>query len=101
MPRSIVATSCVVSLGLLLAAGSTVAAQQAAPPAVSPDKVVDTITFGSCANQDAEQPIWDSIVDADSDVFVWLGPEITLEIRDVDGAVAMTQSLRLSELQPA
>ncbi|KAL0545301.1 hypothetical protein IC582_015179 [Cucumis melo] len=43
--------------------------------------VVSRIAFGSCANQDAPQPIWNSIINFDPHVFIWLGDNIYGDIR--------------------
>ncbi|KAG6591176.1 hypothetical protein SDJN03_13522, partial [Cucurbita argyrosperma subsp. sororia] len=46
-----------------------------------PQPVVSRIAFGSCANQDTPQPIWNSIVNFDPQVFIWLGDNIYGDIR--------------------
>ncbi|MEM6655006.1 MAG: alkaline phosphatase D family protein [Planctomycetota bacterium] len=43
-------------------------------------QVIDTIAFGSCAREDREQPIWDSIVAAAPDLFVFLGDNVYVDI---------------------
>lgn len=44
-------------------------------------KIVSRISFGSCANQSAPQPIWNAIVDFDPQLFIWLGDNIYGDIR--------------------
>ncbi|KAK4796069.1 hypothetical protein SAY86_028395 [Trapa natans] len=53
----------------LISAGITVGEAAAEIP-------VTRIAFGSCANQSAPQPIWDSIIDFDPQVFIWMGDNI-------------------------
>ncbi|XP_031472510.1 uncharacterized protein LOC116244770 isoform X2 [Nymphaea colorata] len=38
--------------------------------------LVSRISFGSCSNQSAPQPIWDAIIKFDPQVFIWLGDNI-------------------------
>lgn len=38
------------------------------------------IAFGSCANEDAPQPIWDSIIKTDPDCFLFLGDNVYADI---------------------
>jgi alkaline phosphatase D len=40
------------------------------------------IAFGSCAKQNKDQPIWDAIVEAKPDAFVFLGDNIYADTRD-------------------
>ena len=39
-------------------------------------QVITKIAFGSCAHQDKEQPIWDAIVEAEPEIWIWLGDNI-------------------------
>ncbi|CAA7407480.1 unnamed protein product [Spirodela intermedia] len=39
-------------------------------------RVVSRIAFGSCANQNASQPIWSAINEFDPQLFIWLGDNI-------------------------
>ena len=34
------------------------------------------IAFGSCISQDEEQPIWNSIIDENSDMFIFMGDNV-------------------------
>ncbi|OVA10748.1 Alkaline phosphatase D-related [Macleaya cordata] len=54
----------------------------AASSSVEPEPViVCRISFGSCANQSAPQPIWNAIIDFDPQLFIWLGDNIYGDIR--------------------
>tara|TARA_B100001123_G_scaffold437797_1_gene571266 strand:+ start:277 stop:1338 length:1062 start_codon:yes stop_codon:yes gene_type:complete len=56
-------------------------------------KPVDTITFGSCAKQYQPQPIWDSILQLDPDLFVFLGDNIYGDTQDMEKLRAKYQQL--------
>jgi alkaline phosphatase D len=47
-----------------------------------PAKFISRIAFGSCCRQDKPQPIWDAIVSAQPDVFIWLGDNIYADTED-------------------
>lgn len=40
------------------------------------------IAFGSCAKQDKEQPIWDAVLEAKPELFIFLGDNIYADTRD-------------------
>lgn len=42
------------------------------------------IAFGSCANQDKDQPIWDAVNAVEPDLFVFLGDNVYGDTRDMD-----------------
>jgi alkaline phosphatase D len=46
-------------------------------------KTLNKIAFGSCANQDKDQPIWDAVLAAKPDLFLFLGDNVYLDTRDV------------------
>lgn len=72
-------------LTLLLFALSACAPPFASPPTPPPaDAVFDTIAFGSCAEQDQPQPIWDAVVASQPDLFVFLGDNIYGDTQDMD-----------------
>ncbi len=50
--------------------------------AIDKEKVVSRIAFGSCNNQDKEQPLWPSIVGSEPDLWVWLGDNIYMDTED-------------------
>jgi alkaline phosphatase D len=52
-------------------------------PACSRTQPVSRIAFGSCCRQDKPQPIWDAIVAAKPDVFVFLGDNIYGDTEDM------------------
>jgi alkaline phosphatase D len=60
----------------VLKATSTIAKTQ------MPD-VITRIAFGACAHQDKEQPIWEHVVAAKPDIFVFLGDNIYGDTRDM------------------
>jgi alkaline phosphatase D len=43
------------------------------PAAPAPPRLVERIAFGSCASQERPQPIWDAVLAADPDLFLFLG----------------------------
>ncbi|KAM7260176.1 hypothetical protein ACFE04_015917 [Oxalis oulophora] len=45
------------------------------------DTLITRIAFGSCANQSAPQPVWNSINKFDPQLFIWLGDNIYGDIR--------------------
>jgi len=65
------------SLGLGLAASAV----QAAPDNRS-DRVLTRIAFGSCAKSDKPQPVWDAVLAAEPDLFIFLGDNVYLDTRD-------------------
>ncbi|KAK4745755.1 hypothetical protein SAY87_012067 [Trapa incisa] len=58
------------------AAGALISAGVSVGEAAAAGSPVTRIAFGSCANQSAPQPIWDSIIDFDPQVFIWMGNNI-------------------------
>ncbi len=66
-------------LGLLLLAfiSCTPKANNPAPKEKSTETTsLIKIAFGSCAHQDAPQPIWADITNEDADLWLWLGDNI-------------------------
>lgn len=51
------------------------------------------IAFGSCAHQDKPQPVWDAILAARPDLFIFLGDNIYADTRDVDALRAQYAKL--------
>jgi alkaline phosphatase D len=73
----------------LFAGGAGAAVLAASPAGVSGSPVPLTpaprrIAFGSCAHQDKDQPVWDAIVAAQPDLFIFLGDNIYADTRDPD-----------------
>lgn len=58
------------------------AAGPAPCPAADDGRTVRRIAFGSCAKSEKEQPIWDAIVAAEPDLFIFLGDNVYLDTRD-------------------
>jgi alkaline phosphatase D len=52
---------------------------------VAPDRqgAFDVIAFGSCAQQDKPQPIWDAIIAQNPDVFLFIGDNIYADTEDM------------------
>jgi len=69
-------------VGLAAAAGASAAPVVDAPhPALA--KSLTRIAFGSCAEQSKDQPIWDAVVAAKPDLFLFLGDNIYADTRDM------------------
>jgi alkaline phosphatase D len=66
----------VVTLALLALWPAVAAADDGAPPR--------RIAFGSCAHQDRPQPIWQSVVAARPDLFLFLGDTIYADTKDME-----------------
>ncbi len=47
-----------------------------------PAPALSRIAFGSCAHQDKDQPVWDAVVAAKPDLFIFLGDNIYADTRD-------------------
>lgn len=47
-------------------------------------KPIQRIAFGSCARQTKAQPIWEHIIPAKPDLFIWLGDNIYGDTEDMD-----------------
>jgi alkaline phosphatase D len=70
-----------------LAAAMAVASTARAAPAVDVahpalDRSLTRIAFGACARQDKDQPIWDAVLAAKPDLFIFLGDNIYADTRD-------------------
>jgi alkaline phosphatase D len=53
------------------------------PPATAAEMPLERIAFGSCANQDRPQPIWDPVVGMRPQRFVFLGDNIYADTQDM------------------
>jgi alkaline phosphatase D len=60
------------------------AAEPAGEVHAASDRTLTRIAFGSCAKQDKEQPIWDAVLEARPDLFVFLGDNVYGDTRDMD-----------------
>lgn len=70
-----------------LAAAMAVASAARAEPFVDTDhpaldRPLTRIAFGSCAKQDKDQPIWEAVLAARPDLFIFLGDNIYADTRD-------------------
>lgn len=74
--------SLIAGLGLAPAFSAARAHAAADAPLRFPDRPVSRIAFGSCADQSKDQPIWDAILAARPDLFVFLGDNIYADTRD-------------------
>lgn len=71
-------------------AGAAIAAAGVAPASaarlraadVESGKLLTRIAFGSCAKEEKDQPIWDAVLAAKPDVFIFLGDNIYADTRD-------------------
>ncbi len=62
------------------ASGATRLGSPARRPAL--DRLPARIAFGSCADQDKPQPIWDAVLATDPELFIFLGDNIYADTRD-------------------
>lgn len=83
--------------GLLLLCLLCSALPSAAFPRTASDSSRTRIAFGSCNNQLQPQPLWQSIVAAKPDLWVWLGDNIYADTRDM---AVMDQYYRLQQQHP-
>jgi len=69
----------------LAGAGATIGSIPAAV-ATRPDlpQTVSRICFGSCAHQDKDQPVWEAVLAAKPDLFIFLGDNIYANTRDIN-----------------
>lgn len=67
---------------IAIAASAHAAAAPAADQTSS--QLLTRIAFGSCAKEDKDQPIWDAILAAEPDLFIFLGDNIYADTRDPD-----------------
>lgn len=68
----------------LLKVGAVVAQAHAGDAAAGSERTLTRIAFGSCAKQSKEQPIWDTVLAAKPDLFVFLGDNIYGDTRDMN-----------------
>ncbi len=67
--------------GLGLAAVAT--SRVAADPHPASARKITRLAYGSCANQRKPQPIWDAVLAAKPDLFVFLGDNVYIDSRDI------------------
>lgn len=71
------------ALGALATASAPVAAVAQDAPHPALDRTLTRIAFGSCAKQSKDQPIWDAVLAARPDLFIFLGDNIYGDSRDL------------------
>ncbi len=72
--------ACNIAIWLLIAIAWPVAAQ----PWPAADSQITRIAFGSCSKESLPQPIWDAVLAAKPELFVFLGDNIYGDTRDMD-----------------
>jgi alkaline phosphatase D len=72
-----------IGLLILLQAGGCGTPNRDADPNDTASPVVSRIAFGSCNDQNAEQPLWTPIRKSDPDLWVWLGDNIYADTEDM------------------
>lgn len=65
------------------------------PGEVEAKMEVERVCFGSCARQNADQPMWERVVEREPDLFIWLGDNIYGDSRDM--MVIAAKYLQLAE----
>ncbi len=71
-------------LKIVLAGSWFLAVGMLAVGCVAPAQPVCRIAFGSCAKQDRPQPIWDAVLAADPDLFLFIGDAVYAETTDMN-----------------
>ena len=51
---------------------------------ITDERTITKIALGSCANQNLKQPIWDSIVAAKPELFLFLGDNVYADTEDME-----------------
>lgn len=67
---------------LKMGAIASVATPQMAMAMAKDEKAITKIAWGSCANQDKEQKIWDAILERNPELFLFIGDNIYADTRD-------------------
>lgn len=68
---------------ILLAAAGPIACASTPGPMPDGDAVLTRIAFGSCAKESQPQPIWDAVLAARPELFVFLGDNVYGDTRDM------------------
>jgi alkaline phosphatase D len=77
---------------LLVLAGCLNALSGAAPAGESP--VIERVAFGSCAAEDEPQPVWQAVLGAEPDLWIWAGDNIYGDTEDMEELRAKYALLR-------
>ncbi|MEE8525658.1 MAG: hypothetical protein V3T72_17105, partial [Thermoanaerobaculia bacterium] len=51
---------------------------------VATDRTIEKLAFGSCADQDRPQPIWDAIAASEPQLFLHLGDSVYSDTEDME-----------------
>lgn len=73
-----------IALALAWSAASARVPATRVPAAPAAADTVRTIVFGSCADQDRPQPIWDAILREEPDLFLFVGDNIYADTENMD-----------------
>jgi alkaline phosphatase D len=78
------ASAAAVATAALLPAGAQAVTRAAARPDAHrlSDRLINRVAFGSCAHEDKDQPIWEAVLAAEPDLFIFLGDNIYGDTRD-------------------
>lgn len=68
----------------VLAALAVFAPLHASRAELRDDRLLQRIAFGSCSNENVPQPIWDPLIAADPDLFLFVGDNIYADTEDMD-----------------
>ncbi len=68
-----------------------------APDAIADEKPILRVMFGSCCRENRPQPIWESIVAAEPEMFLFIGDNIYGDSRDVNVLKAKYETLFANE----
>ncbi len=72
----------VAGAGASAALAASAASAAVADPHKMSSRTLTRIAFGACAKQDKDQPIWDAVIAAKPDLFIFLGDNIYADTRD-------------------
>lgn len=69
---------------------------QTAPPEIDTNKNIQRIIFGSCNDQNAPQPLWQTMSETNADLFIWLGDAIYADWKSSEEDIRMAYNILLS-----
>jgi alkaline phosphatase D len=70
------------SASLWCPASTVEAREDPAAEVVNPGLTLETIAFGSCAKQDMDQPIWEAVIHAQPDLWLFMGDNVYADTTD-------------------
>ena len=65
------------------------------------DESIDVIAFGSCAREERDQPIWEHVLAAEPDLFLFIGDNMYADIRPENGKEVMRPVTDAAEIAAA